>query len=963
MDDRLAVRLLGPLEVRQGEQAVSLGGPRIQALFAYLVLHRGGAVPADQIIDDLWGEAADEGSRHSLHTHVSTLRRRLAEAGAQVSIAKDAVGYRLDASGITIDLDVFDRHVQAAVTDGDAGAANDALVLWRGAPLAGFADQPWARSTVAELHERRQQALLVDIDARLKDGQHTRLVPELRTLIDEDPFRELLWERYLLALYRSGRQAAALEEFRRIEQILREELGLEPSPGLQQLQRSILLHDPSLLPPTSVPHHVPGALTTFIGRHAELDWLGSLLRDHRLVTVLGPGGVGKTRIVMELAHQLRGKRLGGIRFVDLALLREAQRVPEALADHLGVPATPGEELAALAAHLGERESLLMLDNCEHLRVEVARVALELLRTASGLRMVVTSRIPLGVTGEVTWSLPPLEVPATDEDPAAAMERDAVRLFVDRAAAVRPAFRLGPGNVGTVVRLCQRLDGLPLALELAASRLRSMSVSEIDARLDEGLAFLRSTDPHADERHRTLAAVLDWSTRLLDPDTRGVFACLSVVPGSFATDLAAAVARRPEGELADHLDTLVAHSLMTADTTVTPTRYRMLEVAREHAAELLDLSGGRQDAEVALLRWILQLTELEALEPSSRERPEGLLLFPRTWVQRLAAEQHSLRAALAAARHDPDAGLTLATRLTRYWWANAGYLDRSQQAGLPAIREGIAWLERLLTLEGADPDRRDAAIVAVGFLRGVSGDRARALDELLEVRERLDTRGRLRTAGWASLYAGTASWWLLPSAETWQLYTEAHERFSAIEELEGQITTHALEVAFGIATEHRVSVAEIVGRLIALTEGATAPSIRTYVELAQALEALLKEDITTGGHHLSQVHELLPQAGDPVTVNLVLASDAWWAALAGHGDVATELLTICGIVEARNGLDIHWGRPIRDSAQRALPPGASRPADPNTQRTDTTMAETFATARALLTSHQQIAEKKPSRGPT
>lgn len=963
MDDRLAVRLLGPFEVRQGEQAVALGGPRVQALFAYLVLHRTHVAPAEQIIDGLWGDAADEGSRHSFHTHVSTLRRRLEQTSADVSIVKEAAGYRLDARELTVDLDLFDRHARVAVSGGDIDAAGEALALWRGEPLAEFAHEPWARSLVAELQDRRHEVLLVYLDARLEDGQHAELVPELRALVDEAPFREDLWERYIVALYRSGRQVDALVAFGQLEETLREELGLEPGPEMQSLQRRILLHDPGLLLTTSIPHDVPGAVTTFIGRDAELDWLASLAQDHRLVTVLGPGGVGKTRIAMELAHRLRGQYPGGIRFVDLAPLREAERVPEALAENLGVRAAPGEELAAVAEHLGGRETLLLLDNCEHLRVEVARVAVVLLRTAVTLRAIVTSRVALGVIGEVTWSLPPLAVPTTDEDPAVAVERDAVRMFVDRAAAVRPAFRLGPGNGATVIRLCQRLDGLPLALELAASRLRSLGLSEIDARLDEGLAFLRSTDPHADERHRTLAAVLDWSARLLEPDVRQLFARLSVVPGAFATDLAAAVAERTEVELVDHLDTLVAHSLLTADTRVTPTRYRMLEVVREHAAGLLDRSGDRQVAELALLHWILQLTELPALEPSSQEHPEGLLMFPRAWVQRLAAEQHSLRAALAAAHHDPDAGLTLATRLTRYWWANAGDLDRSSQAVLPAIREGIAWLERLLALDGADPDRRDAAIVALGFLRGVSGDRARALDELLEVRDRLDARGRRRTAGWASLYAGTASWWLRPAEDTWQLYDEAHERFEAVGELEGQVTAHALEIAFGVATEQFAAVTAAMGRFLALTEGATAPSIRSYVELSQALQALLLGDVEAGGQHLLRVHELLRQAGDPVTVALVLASDAWWAALAGHVEVAAELLSVCEMAEARNGLDIHWGRAILDLAEQALPEGTvvRRSSDWTAAQSNGTMAEAFATARALLASHEQRLVPGATRG--
>jgi predicted ATPase/DNA-binding SARP family transcriptional activator len=949
VDDGLAIRVLGPMEVSLAGEPVALGGPRVRALLVYLTLHRASPVPTDRILEDLWSDGADDSARRSLHTQISALRGRLPTSSGPI-IVRDPAGYHLDTFGLWIDLDEFERLSRAALAEADGEAAARALELWRGEPLGEVAHETWAQGAVAELQERRMQLLQIHLDAQMRGGRHAELIPELRALVEEHPFAEPLWERLLLALYRSGRQTDALDAFRQLEDTLREELGLEPGPTLQDLQRQMLLHDPSLRPASTSPHEVPASLTTFIGRDAEMGWLASLLDDHRLVTVLGPGGVGKTRIVTELAHRQRGRWPGGIWFVDLAPVREDGRVLEVVADRLGVSAPPGSELSAIRTSVDGRRTLLVLDNCEHLRVEVARVAADLLRAAPKCRIVVTSRVALGVAGELTWTLPPLEVPEHDEDVLAA-ESDAVRLFADRAASVRPAFRLGSRNLSTVARLCQRLDGLPLALELAATRLRSMSVSEIATYLDKDQAFLRSPDPNVDDRHRTLTAVLDWSTELLDPTAREIHARLSILPGSFASGLAAAICNMPESEIIDHLDTLVANSLLTADTSGPHTRYRMLEVVRGHAATRLDRSGGRPDAELALLQWAVETTQLGALEPASAEQPQGLHLIPAGWVRELAAEQHNLRAALAAASHDPETGLRVAIRLTRYWFANAGDPDMGTGSTLPAVREGIEWLERLLALPGIEPRRRDAALVAVGFLRGISGDKQQALSELLVVRDRLDTRGQLRTAAWACLYAATASWGIAPSTTTRQLYRDAQDRFEHVGDFEGQVLLGPLLLARALADDDHAEASAVVDHFLAITDDVIAPSVTAYRQFLQGHLGLLDGDEQRAGAHLRELYERLPTTRDPVTTTLILTASAWWAALAGHAPTARGLLTFSTSVEARNGFELPFAAPVRIRAERALRERPDLPGSPEiaTSWTPTTLTEAFHATRSLLTS--------------
>ena len=951
MDARLTIRVLGPVEILRARRPVPLGGPRLRALLAYLVVHHGRVVPTERIITDLWGADAGDGARRSLHTQISSLRKRLSTPDGTVTIQHDAAGYRLDAPGTTIDLHEFERLSETAVTERDAQAAAQALELWRDDPLSEVADEPWAQATITGLRERWMQVLLIDLDAQLDDGQHRELVPRLEALVGEHPFVESLWERLLVALYRSGRQTHALDAYHRLEEILREELGLEPGPELQRLQRRVLLHDPGLLPPSSAPHEVHQVLASFVGRDAELNWLDSLVDEHRLITVLGPGGVGKTRVAIELAHRQRGRRPAGIWFVDLAPVREVNRVAEVLAHHIGVDAGPGQELASVSERVGAAEALVVLDNCEHLRAETARIVTDLLATTPTLRVVVTSRVALGIPGEVNWVLPPLELPDAGEDHVASARRDAVRLFVDRATAVRPAFRLGETNAATVARLCRRLDGLPLALELAASRLRSIGISEILSHLETDLDVLRSPDPNVDERHRTLSTVLSWSSDLLHDDTRVVHARLSVLAGSFDAALAAAVMGTNESEVVDHLDALVANSLLSADTTQERTRYRMLEVVRDHAATLLDGTGDRRAAELGLLAWAMQVTERPAIEPDSTEEAQGLHVLPTTWVRRIAADEHNLRAALAAGEHDPDTGLALATRLTRYWWSNAGSLDPNSRTTLPAVREGIDWLERLLALPGTDARRRDVAAVALGFLRTISGDRQRALADLLAVRDRLHRRGQHRTAGWASMYAGTASLGLLPASDAAQLYHDARKRFEEAGEFQGQLLLTGLEFGHAMAVGDIGSATAVIDRFLDTTEAAASPSVATYRDLLLAWQALLDGDDAAAAERLRAVHEQPPRMSDPVTTVIVLGTDAWWATLAGYPETAAELLAVCDTIEARSGLDLHFTRALRDQAARTLsrieagPPEQPPPRDV----TETTMLEAFEAVRAHLES--------------
>lgn len=905
----VALSLLGAMQLRVDGEPVDLGGPRRRALLAYLVLHRGGAVTAERLVAEVWGADAAPGVRRSLQTYVSGLRGDLAAERGGATIVHEAGAYRFDRGGAWIDIEAFEDAAHRAIGNTDPVAAARALALWRGEPLQDLPPQDWTAPAVTALRELRRRTALVHLDALLAIGRHEDALADLSELLTASPFDEELWHRRILALYRTGRQTEALAAYATIEEALREELGLEPGPGLATLQRRILQHDPSLAARDEPPHEVPAAVSSFVGRGPELVHLDTLVRDHRLLTISGPGGVGKTRTAIELAHAWRGRMPGGVWFVDLASLTEGDLVAAEIASRIGADRPGGDVVAHLGAHLGRDAALLVLDNAEHLRDDVAAVVRALLQRAPALRVVVTSRVALGLTGEVIWQLPPLELPAEYDATERLTRRDAVVLFLERAEAVRPGIRIDDDDLAAVARICRRLDGLPLAIEIVASRARSLALRDLETRLGDGLGELPSSDPTVTARHRTLSAVLAWSTDPLPPTTRAVLARLAVIPGGFEVTLAEAVCRSGRGEVVDQLDTLVGHSLLAADAAGPRTRYRMLEVVRDHAGDLGADPEARADSERALLGWALEL---------AGDATDGLTGPDEAeWVERLAAERAVLRAALAAAlRHDPSSGLRLATQLVRFWWANAGDPDGVGGRTLPTLREGIDWLERLLAVADADARSRAGAQIALGFLCEVVGEHARSREVLLEAHDAVVAARDDRLAGLAAMYLANTAWGA-GSTEAAAYYREAAERLGTTDDRQAQATCALLEYTYLLRAEGPAAADVALRRFLAHTDGVRGRTPLAYRSGALAMAALATGDVAGSTAPLRRSMDAIRSANDPATTSILIGICAWYAAAVDEVPTAALLLAVAEAVEARNGLRFRQGEVTREFAREVL----------------------------------------------
>ncbi|MFD0466976.1 BTAD domain-containing putative transcriptional regulator [Nonomuraea thailandensis] len=479
--------VLGPLAVwTDAGETVTIPGLKVRALLVDLLVHEGHPVSVDRLVDDLWGAEPPANPAGALQVRVSQLRKAFedAEPGGKNLVVSRAPGYLLRADEGAVDAVRFAGLLaRAEATDSPrtkAGLLADALALWRGPAYADFADEEHTRSAIHRLEEQRLSALEQHAEARLELGEHGLLVGELGDLVDRHPLRERLRAVHMRALYRAGRQSEALASFGELRERLADELGLDPGPELVALHQAILGQDPALSVPADRPvTNLPAPVSKLIGRDEALTEVCGLVEEERLVTLTGSGGVGKTRLALEAANRLLDTFADG---AWLVALDQGPRTPaEAVMAALDIReeaggAVPGETGPAgrLVAVLRPRRALLVLDNCEHVVEQVAELAEVLLRSCPDLRILATSREPLAVAGEVLWSVPPLDVPA-GADLAVMARSDAVRLFVTRAAASARGFRLEAGNAQAVAQLCRRLDGIPLALELAATRVRALGV--------------------------------------------------------------------------------------------------------------------------------------------------------------------------------------------------------------------------------------------------------------------------------------------------------------------------------------------------------------------------------------------------------------------------------------------------------------------------------------------------------
>jgi predicted ATPase/DNA-binding SARP family transcriptional activator len=915
-------RLLGPLQVEADGRDLTPRRPRERAVLGFLLLRHPRAVSVDELLDAIWGEAPPATARTALHGLISALRRAL---GAE-RIETDASGYRFRlVPGDHIDIARFERLIEdaaAAPPSIRAAVLREALDLVRGEPFGDVEVAIDLHPEVARLEGLRLAAEESQIAAELELGRHREVLGRLERLVAEQPLREGLRGQLILALYRSGRQADALRVAQDARTILATELGVEPGPVLQRLERQVLEQDPALLaersaidqapppvlgggpatflavraahgnepvledvtdmvvahggaavrlrrgtvfafarareaavagaaiqraarrageavriglhsgtttavagtdgpapaaeadhatriavvahpgqivlsrttrdllreaalqeldvrdlgdhrlsdlaparslhqlvapglpvdfPPTrgldDAPTNLPVQATPLVGREVELDQVTALLRDPgvRLVTLTGPAGTGKTRLALHAAAALLEDAPYGIWFVPLEALGDADLAPSVVASTLGVIGEGTSALGAIAQELGDRRAILVLDNFEHL-LDAAGFVTDLLEAATGATVLVTSRAPLKVPLERVVAVPPLPLPPETVaargglDVAALMAVGSVALFTARAAAVRPEFTLTPEDAGAVAQLCRALDGLPLAIELAASRVGLMSPGAVLQRLDRPLQLLTARRSSGSQRHQALETAIDWSHDLLEPDAQRLFANLAVFAGGWTLEAAEDVCGSGV-DVVDGLAGLVDHSLVRLGGSDADPRFGMLETIRKYASARLDASGRRAQLERAHASFLVSLAE--AAEPHLRGSPGP-------WLARLEIEQDNVRAALDrlasnAAGPPDDAGTEarLAGAMWRFWYL-AGHLH-----------EGRARLEHALSTHRDPTPARVKALIGASVMAINTEDAGAASQRALEAMELSRAIGDPWSAAYAEFMLGNA----------------------------------------------------------------------------------------------------------------------------------------------------------------------------------------------------------------
>lgn len=742
--------VLGALQVRTDHGPVSVSGRLRRALLLRLLVSPNRGISAEQLADDLWEGSPPPSWPSTLQSHVSLLRRVI---GAD-RIEGRSGRYVLRVEDGELDAEVF----AAEAADGrrlfEAGdpvraeaVLGRALGRWRGAAFADVNRAMWAVPEVSRLEEMRLATLEVWFEARLDLGEHHELASAVSAAVAEHPLRERLWAQLMLAEYRSGRQADALRTYQRLRTHLAEEVGLEPSAELVALDAAIAAGDPGLdraagrerragpvgspVPPAVLDRsrtNLARPATSFVGRAREQRELEASLGPGRLVTVTGPGGVGKTRLAVHVATAALERGEEAVWMVDLSAVVEPELVVPAVAAALHVSGDlPVVGIGALVDAVADRRFLLLLDNCEQVVDAVAKVADSFMANCPGVGILATSREPIAVAGEQVYRLAPLGLPdAGGDELGSVLRSDAVQLLAERAARHGP-FVVDEGNGAAVASICRRLDGLPLALELAAGRLAGLSAADLDERIDRSSRLLvagRAAAP----RQASLDAVLDWSWDLLVPSERTVLTAMLAFAGSF--DLAAAEAVCGGGavdpdEVAGLVAGLVDKSLVQADHVGSAVRYRLLETVRRSVASHRDDGGDAELARAAHARWFLERAEAATAQFRGSEPDRALRTFDADYPNFRAAVEFAVGAAGQA-----ELALRLVVALHRYWYTSG----RS--------KEGIELFERALGRPDAQAPTalRSEALRWLGDLYTTLGDwsaaRAR-LEGALAVARRLD----------------------------------------------------------------------------------------------------------------------------------------------------------------------------------------------------------------------------------
>ncbi|WP_040782696.1 BTAD domain-containing putative transcriptional regulator [Nocardia pneumoniae] len=673
----MQIGILGPFEIRTDDGAFAdVPGARLRGLLIALALEPGHPVPKATLIDWIWGERPPSDAANALQQLVSRLRKVLPEG----LVEGQTDGYRLRVEPDAVDAVRFERLIAQAHKDEDLRRVErlrEALALWRGAAMqdVGLQESAAFDAAVTRLEGLRLAAMEDRFDAEIGLGHGAELVTELTDSVAAHPVRERLVAALMRALVATGRDTDALLVYERTRETLADELGVDPSPELSALHVALLRGELGRREKNRKTN-LRAELTSFVGKDADVAAVRELNADHRLTTLIGPGGSGKTRLATETARTLLGDLPDGAWLVELAAVgadgdkgagnnvAQATLAALGLRDALLGEAPDAEPTDRVIAAVRERAMLLVLDNCEHVIESAATFAHRMLGECRRLRILATSREPLGITGEALWPVVPLALPKGDAGPGEIESSPAVQLLLDRARAVRKDLATDAHTLSTLARVCRALDGMPLAIELAAARLRTMSLDQLAHRLDDRFRLLTGGSRTALPRHRTLRAVIDWSWELLTDAERMVLRRLSVFSGGASLEAAericAGTGAGEEWEVLELLTALTEKSLVVTDGEGAP-RYRMLGTIKEYAEQRLAEAGESDPARRAHLAYFTELAE--TADPHLR-RAEQL-----EWLATLDAEHDNIAAAMrgALAAGEADGAMRLAAAAGWYWW--------------------------------------------------------------------------------------------------------------------------------------------------------------------------------------------------------------------------------------------------------------------------------------------------------
>jgi predicted ATPase/DNA-binding SARP family transcriptional activator/tetratricopeptide (TPR) repeat protein len=849
------IAILGPLEVTVDGRRVSLAGARLRTLVVRLALDAPKPVSTSELIDAVWSDEPPVDATNALQSLVSRLRRAVGDPSAVVA---EPAGYRLAVDRTAIDLHRFTDlagragGLQRAGRSGEALAACDsALQLWRGEPLVDAAGAEYAHPVITACLSYRLGLVSTRIDALLDLGRGAEVITELDELISSHPLREGFVAQQMRALAGAGRVSEALSAYERFRRYLAAELGSDPGPEVQRLHLALLRGE---LPASAVaapqprpagpPTNLRPGLTSFIGREAELARITESLAASRLTTIVGPGGAGKTRTASEAARRWMRDHDQPAWMIELAPIGGPENLPGAMLGALGLgdpgmrersERTGADELQRLLDHLSTTSCLLVMDNCEHLIDGVAKLVEDLLTLAPGVRVLATSREPLALTAEALCPLPPLQLPPPTVQPDRAADYAAVQLWIDRASAIIPGYRLTGDDLPAVVEIVRRLDGLPLAIELAAARLRALPVGDIARLLSDRFRLLTGGNRTSLPRHRTLRAVVEWSWDLLTDAERLLAERLAIFPAGAGIDSATAICaddRLPADQIADLMINLADKSLLEHSSS-TPVRFRMLETIREYGIERLDERGELAGARTRHTAFFFDL--VIDLEPQMRDHRQQRARMT------MDTERGNILAALQFLIDGGDPHRALIMTLGLYWQ----FQVRDQESELGY------WANQVIAANKG----RDEPLLVYAEALAVLSDR-----ELLTVGDDGDRARRLM--------AGLVE----------RMDRAPEPPFAGLRVLREQLPLY-------LGAESGVSIDDLVARAASVDD----PWVRGAIYAAASWMAENIGDRERMARYTAEAHEAFSTTGDAWGLSAVLSQRAQLFTLEGKTDQAVEAL--------------------------------------------------------------------------